>query len=129
MIVIEQEITPEWDPLGFKNNLLELSNLAANLHRSDGATTKSTLALLLLRWIERGLVQDYPIPNLFSTKQGQQREGGSSYGPSPPHITLNSPIPNLTDIFRVKTEVDRNLIFVLTICFYRSDLNIRVKRR
>ena len=36
---------------------------------------------------------------LFSTKQGQPREGGSSYGPSPPHITLNSPIPNLYFIF------------------------------
>jgi hypothetical protein len=29
-------------------------------------------------------------------KKGQQREVGSSYVPSPPpHITLNSPIPNL----------------------------------
>ena len=36
--------------------------------------------------------------------------------PPPTHITLNSLIPNLTDIFRVKTEVDRNLIFFLTIC-------------
>jgi hypothetical protein len=36
--------------------------------------------------------------------------------PPPPHITLNSPIPNLTNIFRVKTEVDKNLIFFLTIC-------------
>jgi hypothetical protein len=36
--------------------------------------------------------------------------------PPSSHITLNSPIPNLTDIFRVKTEVDINLIFFLTIC-------------
>ena len=91
MIVIELEITLEWDPLGFKNNLLELSNLVANLPRSDGASMKSTLALLLLRWIERGLVQDYPIPNLFSTKQGQPREGGISYGPSPPLTSLSIP--------------------------------------
>ena len=58
MIVIELEITPEWAPLGFKNNLMEPSNLAANLPRSDGAAMKSTLDLLLLRWIKRGLVQD-----------------------------------------------------------------------
>jgi hypothetical protein len=36
--------------------------------------------------------------------------------PPPLHITLNSPIPNLIDIFRVKIEVDKNLIFFLTIC-------------
>ena len=58
MIVIELEITPEWAPLGFMNNLLEPSNLVANLPRSDGEAIKSTLALLLLQWIERGLVQD-----------------------------------------------------------------------
>jgi hypothetical protein len=58
MIFIELEITLEWAPLGFKNNLLKPSNLVENLPQSDGAATKSTLALLLLRWIERGLVQD-----------------------------------------------------------------------
>jgi hypothetical protein len=45
--------------------------------------------------------------------------------PPPPHITLNSPIPNLNDIFRVKTEVDKNLIFFITICL----LQIRSKHK
>jgi hypothetical protein len=49
--------------------------------------------------------------------------------PPPPHITLNSPIPNLTDIFRVKTEVDRNLIVFLTICLLHIGYKHKGKKK
>ena len=91
MIEIKLNTTPEWAPLGFKNNLLEQSNLVANLPWSDGETMKSTFNVLLLCWIEGGLLQDYPIPNLFSIEQGQPCESGSSYGPYPPPTSLSIP--------------------------------------
>lgn len=68
VIDIELNRTLEWDPLGFDNNLLDPSNLVASLPRFDGVAMKLALTLLSLRWIKRGLLQDYPIPNLFSTK-------------------------------------------------------------
>ena len=47
----------------------------------------------------------------------------------PPHITLYSPIPNLIDIFRVKTEVDINLIFFLTVCLLQIGSKHKGKKK
>jgi hypothetical protein len=49
--------------------------------------------------------------------------------PTPRDITLNSPLPNLTDIFRVKPEVDINLIFFLTICLLQIGSKHKGKKK
>ena len=58
MIYTKLNKTPKWDPLGFRNNSLELSIHSTKRPQSHKATTKSTLNLLLIYWIEGCLFKD-----------------------------------------------------------------------